>query len=165
MDLAYVFTDLQKIVLRIYKKGNTLIQTLGQYFEENVARFKKKGYDVKDAEYQKYYVSKIPVSVVDSIEEEIFLSNRNEILSWASKYGVKLTEYQADALTDISYQYGVYGDGGIDQVIKTMSVGGTVTQWTAIGFSNDISYEYDRGNRRWILFSQGRYLDAYGNPL
>ena len=140
-------------------KGDQINPSVGTF--QNTEYFKSRGYDVRNnSTYQKYYVSKIPVNVVDEIEDEIFQGNRNAIRDKAANYGVTLKEYELDALTDISYQYGL-GGGGISNVLQTLSNGGTVTKSTASGF-----YQYaERGERRWVLFTEGRYLDANGNEI
>ena len=147
------------MIILVYLKEPTYQQEDGSF--QNTSYFKERNYDVQNnRELQRYYYSKIPVSVVDEIEDEIFQGNRNAIKDKAAAYGVTLKDYQLDALTDISYQYGL-GGGGISNVLQTLASGGTVTKSTASGF-----YQYaDRGERRWILFTEGRYLDANGKEI
>ena len=110
-----------------------------------------------DTKYQKYYESKIPVAVVNEIEDEVFKNNRQIVIDEAKRQGVTLKEYQIDALTDFLYRgdpissaISAYKQYGISQK----------TRQSAYGFNYG-----SRGDRRWILFSTGKYTDASGNEI
>ena len=146
-------------------KGERINKNIGNF--QNTEYFKKRGYDVENnINYQKYYESKIPVSVVDEIEKQIFIENKNYVIQYALNHGVNLTDYQADAITDISYQYGRYFDSkenysGIRDLIAALGRGESVSMGSAAGF-----YAQGlRGERRWKLFTEGKYIDDYGNDL
>ena len=121
-----------------------------------------RGYDVKnDVNYKKYYFSKIPVEVVDEIEDEIFRKHQEYVKNIAlSKYGITLKQNQIDALADFCYN-----GHDIFDVLQAMS-NGNLTQNSAYGFIFDQSSGgYGRGLRRWILFEKGIYLDAEGKEI
>ena len=140
-------------------KGERINTSQGEFM--NTGYFKDRGYDVRnDANYQKYYESKIPVSIVDSIEQQMV---KEKIQYWTDKAeskGVKLTQNQLYAIVDIAYQYGD-GGGGINNILNAMKSGQQVTKSIASGF-----YEYaDRGASRWTLFTTGKYTDSSGKEV
>lgn len=58
----------------------------------------------------------------------------------------------------------LYRGDNIYPVITALANGQTVTKGTAYGFQYDPGTN-GRGDRRWILFSEGRYLDGEGKEI
>lgn len=130
------------------------------YFQ-NTAYFKERGYDVENnTDYQIFYMSKIPVKVVDDIKAQIFEEKRQEVISAANSNGVTLTEAQIDALADIRYQ-----GHGINTILQTYKYKGLTEETRTCSIAFASSRKNDRGDRRWQLFSTGKYLDSSGNQI
>ena len=128
---------------------------------QNTSYFKERGYDVRNnTSYQKYYVSKIPVDVVDDIKMEIYDEKREEVKALANSMGVTLKQHQIDVLADMRYQ-GWYVSGVISAY---KAAGYKCTDYVKSQSSGFTNSGY-RGTRRWILFSTGKYLDATGKEI
>lgn len=129
----------------------------------NTQYFTKRGINVQEAKYNQYGTSKIDVETVDSISQEIWKGVNDTVKKKAAAAGVKLEDYQLDALTDIAYQYGpgtnfsaVFqacrnGQGKSESAIRASHPG--FSSWGA------------RSNARLELFTKGTYTAGDGSKI
>lgn len=67
-------------------------------------KFEKLGIDITDSKYHNYNTSLMPVEIVDAVKEMVIEDKRNEVRNTANQVGVKLEDYQVDALAACRYQ-------------------------------------------------------------
>ena len=131
----------------------------GVVLEYNAERFAARGYNVDN-----YSVgSTIPISVADSIKDEIISEMKSSVESVISKNGISLKPYQIDAL--VSFQYNV---GNINEFPAAYKQYGD-TEALYDNFFGKYVHVYGevwlglvvRRKAEWYLFHTGQYTDGW----
>ena len=135
---------------RNYGIGVRIYDNDAGYKWQNVDLFKEQGINIRESEYNVYGESQIDVEIIDNISMQIWDNYREKVKTVAEVREVELESYQIDALTDI-----VFSKGDIYSVIDTYKEYGLDEEKMKEACPEQ--FAGDRGNARWILFSEGRY--------
>lgn len=129
----------------------------------NVEGFEKEG--VSEQRLKSFKEGdKLEVEIVDRIKETELQNWRNEVVEIAKGKGVKLEDYQIDALTACMYQWGYMADiGGFLDVYKRDGLKESIREACPAMKKN--SPYASRNEANWKLFSTGKYTDASGNEI
>ena len=134
--------------------------------------FPNYGIDVTDEQYHTEGVSSIAANIVDNVSMDIWYGTRNEAINKIRSLGYNeedFEEYQIDCLADIRYQ-GWY----IDDIINTYMTNGRIAnedvRLSSRAFTNPNPLNEEegpgtRGNDRWTLFSEGKYVLTYNDII
>ena len=117
---------------------------------QNVDLFKENGINIKESEYNVYGESQIDVEIIDKISVDIWNNYKERVERIVEARGLELESYQIDCLTDILYK-----NGSVYKVLSAYQQYGLDEEKIKGACEEEFSGE--RGNARWILFSEGRY--------
>ena len=120
------------------------------YKWQNVDLFKEQGINIRESEYNIYGESQIDVEIIDNISMEIWENYRERVQRIIETRDVEMESYQIDALTDI-----LFAKGNVYQVVDAFKEFGLDEEKMKEACPEQFANE--RGNARWILFSEGRY--------
>lgn len=165
-SLYYMQGDSTSNDSRNYGYG-VCIYVNGTYMQHTFPNY---GIDITDAQYQNFGTSTLPVEIVDNVSRDIWMANREDVIKTIQSLGYNESDfesYQIDCLTDIRYQ-----GWSIKNAIITYMQKGLCDDvyYSCKGFYAPVpgsSQKHSRGEDRWILFSQGRYIisDTNGTVL
>ena len=161
-SLYYMQGDSTSNDSRNYGYG-VCIYVKGQYMEHTFPNY---GIDITDAQYQNFGTSTLPVEIVDNVSKDIWMANREDVIKTIQSLGYNENDfesYQIDCLTDIRYQ-----GWSIKNLITTYMQKGLCDDvyYSCKGFYAPVpgsSQKHSRGEDRWLLFSQGRYVISDSN--
>lgn len=128
----------------------------------HVEYFREEGIDITDSKYHMYNTSTLPVEIVDRVKERVMEDKREDVRNTANGIGVKLEDYQVDALAACRYQ-GWY----IEDLLISFKQNGLNEGLRSLcgGFHANGSISASRAEANWVLFSTGKYMDEYGNEI
>ena len=112
------------------------------------------GINIRDPQYQSYGVSTMPVEIADAVSMDAWTGNRDRVVNWITSRGMSesdFEDYQIDCLVDIAYQN---GDWAIEVINSFKNSGLTQPSRYCTAFT----WSTGRGNDRWTLFTEGRYV-------
>ena len=123
----------------------------------NVDRFKNYGIDVSNMSIGQ----ELPIDIVENVKNEEINSFRTYVNNYLAKNSITLAEYQLDALTMISYQFGNLGNFGTtyQQYGNTESLRQYThnQKGTWYYFKENPSTANGRADATWKLFNEGVY--------
>lgn len=110
--------------------------------------------------------------LIDNVQAKIVKQRVEEIKTFYKNDGITLTQYEAEALTAVSYAYGNYGGSTTRNFYKQY---GNTEQFRqeAIAYDKEgtachffiVNANQERYDRLWLMFHEGRYILSTGEEV